>query len=213
MAVLALTAGCGAAPVTPPAPSTTTTSSVVPPSPAQLDARAKSAMAPPGAFDALGGKVAESTPANDSDPGAEREPVALLCRGNSTLFVDSGTSVARSRIWAGGASLFQRVHATSDLPATVLVRGVRNSGDGCALSFGADKVVGNVPIAKPEGVEDSYAYCEANKNPEMVPWSCQLVMARGTLITLVVASGQSQQAAVAQLASVVPTFAETFVKA
>lgn len=215
MAAVALVAGCSSgAATTQSAPTTTTTiSSVVPPTPAELDVRVKAAMAPPGAFDALGGKLAESTPANDSDAGVEHEVVAMQCRGSSELRVDSGTSVARTRIWAGGVSLFERVHATSELPASVLMTSLKQRADGCVLSFGADQAVANIPIAKPEGVDDLYTYCEANKDPEMVPWSCQAYLTRGNLIAFVVASGQSQASAAAQLTSAVPIFTAPFVKA
>ncbi|MEV6238468.1 hypothetical protein [Lentzea sp. NPDC051838] len=101
----------------------------------------------------------------------------------------------------------------SELPASVLMLPLRRGADNCVLSFGADQAVANLPIAKPEGVEDFYTYCKANQGPDMVPWSCQAYLTRGKMIALVVASGQSQAAAAAQLTSAVPIFAAPFVKA
>lgn len=213
MAVVALTTACTSETPAAAPPSTTTTTTPVPPSPTELDQRAKAAIAPPGAFDALGGRVAQSTPANDTDRGAEREIVTTICRADSPLRVDSGTSVARSRAWTGGVNLFQRVHATSELPASVLLTSVRRQADLCLPGSSADQVAPNLPLAKPDGVDDLYGYCVANIDPELIPWSCHAVLARGTLITVVVASARTQSAAAAQLNSVLPIFTEPFVKA
>ncbi|HEX8870543.1 MAG TPA: hypothetical protein VF821_33060 [Lentzea sp.] len=214
MAAVALVAGCGTGEsATQPAPATTTTSSAAPRTPAELDVRVKAAMAPPGAFDSLGGKLAESTPANDGDPGVEHEVVTTVCGNKNPLRVEGGTSVARTRIWAGGVSLFERVHAMSEVSADLLVRQAQNEVNSCKPYREATEITANMPIAKPEGVEDFYAHCEANKDPGTVPWSCHAVMGRGKLIAHVVASGQSQQAAAAQLTSAVPIFAAPFVKA
>ncbi|RDI26485.1 hypothetical protein DFR72_107126 [Lentzea flaviverrucosa] len=206
-AVVALTTACGGEPVAAP-PATTTTTTVVPPAPAELDQRAKAAIAPPGAFDALGGQVKQSTPATDDEPGADGEVVTTLCE-TSEMSVD-GTSVARARVWTGRVNLFQRVHAMSDRTAAALVGAVQTRLAGCAKNRGAAETKA---VAKPEGVDDFYAHCEANPDPELVPWSCHALMGRGTLITVVVASGQTKAAAEAQLTSVAPIFAQSFVKA
>lgn len=208
MAVAALTTACGGEPGAAPPTTTTTT---VPPTPAELDQRAKAAIAPPGAFDALGGKFKQSTPANDSDLGAEGEIVTSVCNG-TPIRVD-GASVARTRVWAGQLDLFQRVHAMSDRPAATLVEVVRDRVTSCAQYRPADQTKVTIPLTKPQGVDDFYAYCETNRDPDLVDWSCHAVMGRGTLITLVVAFGLTHAAAEAQLTSVVPTFAETFAKA
>lgn len=208
--IAALTAACGGEPAAAP-PVTTTTTTTVPPTPAELDQRAKAAIAPPGAFDALGGKFKQSTPANDSDPGAEGEMVASVC-GDTPIHVD-GVSVARTRVWAGQLDLFQRVHAMSDRPAATLVESVRARAKLCIGSRPADQIKVTIPLTKPQGVDDFYAYCITNKDPGLVDWSCHAVMGRGTLITLVVAFGLTHAAAEAQLTSVVPIFAETFAKA
>lgn len=210
MVVVALTTACGGEPAAAP-PTTTTTTTTVPPTPAELDQRAKAAIAPPGAFDALSGKFKQSTPANDLDPGAEGEPVAFVC--NDTPIRVDGVSVARTRVWTGRLALFQRVHAMSDRPAATLVESVRARVKLCAGSRPADQIKVTIPLTKPQGVDDFYAYCETNQDPDLVDWSCHAVMGRGTLVTLVVASGLTQTAAEAQLTSVVPIFAETFAKA
>lgn len=210
MVAAALTTACGGEPVAAP-PATTTTTTTVPPTPAELDQRAKAAIASPGAFDALGGKFKQSTPANDSDPGAEGEMVASVCNG-TPIRVD-GVSVARTRVWTGQLDLFQRVHATSDRPAATLVNVVQDRVTSCAQYRPADQIKVTIPLTKPQGVDDFYAYCITNRDPNLVDWSCQAVMGRGTLITLVVAFGRTQAAAEAQLTSVAPIFAETFAKA
>ncbi|MET9632443.1 hypothetical protein ABZX92_33795 [Lentzea sp. NPDC006480] len=181
------------------------------PTPAELDQRAKAAIASPGAFDALGGKFKQSTPANDSDPGVENEMVTSVCE-DSPIRVD-GVSVARTRVWTGQLDLFQRVHAMSDRPAAALVESVRARVKLCIGSRPADQIKVTIPLTKPQGVDDFYAYCITNRDPNLVDWSCHAVMGRGTLITLVVAFGLTQAAAEAQLTSVVPIFAETFAKA
>lgn len=209
MVVVALTTACGGEPAA--APTTTTTTTTVLPTPAELDQRAKMAIAPPGAFDALGGKFKKSTPANDSDPGAEGEMVTSVCNGNP-MYVD-GASVARTRGWAGRLDLFQRVHAMSDRSAATLVEVLRKWVTSCAQYRSADQLKVTIPLTKPQGVDDFYGYCETNEDPDLVDWSCHAVMGRGTLITLVVAFGLTQAAAEAQLTSVVPIFAETFAKA
>jgi hypothetical protein len=80
LAVVALTAGCAGEPAAaPPASTATTTTTTVPPSPAELNERAKAAIAPPGAFDSLGGAVKVSNPANDGDAGLEGEAVTTVC--------------------------------------------------------------------------------------------------------------------------------------
>jgi hypothetical protein len=210
MAVAALTTACGSEPAAAPV-ATTTTTTTAPPTPAELDQRAKAAIAPPGAFDALGGKFKQSTPANDSDPGAEGEVVASVCN-NSSILVD-GVSVARTRVWTGQVDLFQRVHAMSDRPAATLVESVQARAKLCGGSRPADQIKLTIPLTKPQGVDAFYAYCMTNQDPNLVDWSCHAVMGRGTLITVVVAFGLTQAAAEAQLTSVVPTFAETFAKA
>lgn len=209
MAVAALTTACGGEPTAAP-PVTTTTTTTVPPTPAELDQRAKTAIAPPGAFDALGGKFKQSTPANDSDPGAEGEMVASVC--NSDAIRVDGVSVARTRVWAEQLDLFQRVHAMSDRPAATLVESVQARVKSCAASR-ADQFKVAIPLTKPQRVDDFYAYCKTNQDPNLVDWSCHAVMGRGTLITLVVAFGVTQATAEAQLTSVAPVFAETFAKA
>jgi hypothetical protein len=83
----------------------------------------------------------------------------------------------------------------------------------CAQYRPADQLKADLPLAKPGGVDDMYAHCEANLDPDLVPWSCHAVLGRGTLVTLVVAFGHSQLAAEAQLTSVLPIFAESFAKA
>jgi hypothetical protein len=211
IAVAALTTACSGEPAAAPPATTTTTTTTAPPTPAELDQRAKAAIAPPGAFDALGGKFKQSTPANDSDPGAEGEVVASVCN-NSTVRVD-GVSVARTRVWTGQVDLFQRVHAMSDRPAATLVESVQARAKLCIGSRPADQIKLSIPLTKPQGVDDFYAYCIKNQDPNLVDWSCHAVMGRGTLITLVVAFGLTQAAAEAQLTSVVPIFAETFAKA
>jgi hypothetical protein len=211
MVVAALTTACGGEPASAPPATTTTTTTTVPPTPAELDQRAKAAIAPPGAFDALGGKFKQSTPATDSDPGAEGEMVTSVCN-NDPIRVD-GVSVARTRVWAGQLDLFQRVHAMSDRPAATLVEVVRTRVKSCAGYRPADQTKVTLPLTKPQGVDDFYAYCETNQDPDLVDWSCHAVMGRGTLITLVVAFGLTQAAAEAQLTSVAPIFAETFAKA
>ncbi|MFI6096100.1 hypothetical protein ACIA8G_11130 [Lentzea sp. NPDC051213] len=214
VAVAVLTASCtGAQPAAAPPP---TTSSTAPPSPADLDLRAKKALAPAGAFDALGGRVERNYPGDDSEPGYEQEIVRTAC-GSHDLRVDSGTSVSRSRAWAGGVDLFERVHAMSDLPAAVLLTTVQRWSRLCtSYSPGGVSplrtVVPDVSLVRPEGVDESYAYCEANNDPALVPWSCHAVLARGTLLATVTASGRSQDAALAQLTSVVPIFAESLAK-
>ncbi|ANZ34836.1 hypothetical protein BBK82_00830 [Lentzea guizhouensis] len=211
LAIAALTTACGGEPVAAPPSTTTTTTTTAPPTTAELDARAKAAIAPPGAFDALGGVVAESVPANDSDPGEEGQAVAIVC-GSGPILVD-GMSVARTRIWTGRLSLFQRVHAAADRPAATLVESVRARAKLCSGS-NADRQAGlSLPLAKPQGADEFYAFCMANLDPDLVPWSCQAVMGRGTLITVVVASGSTRAAAEAQLTAVTPVFAETFAKA
>jgi hypothetical protein len=205
--VVALTTACGGEPVAAP-PATTTTTTAVAPTPAELDQRAKAAIAPPGAFDALGGQFRQSTPAGDNEPGADGEIVTTLC-GTSEMRVD-GTSVARTRVWTGRVNLFQRVHAMSDRTAATLVTAVERRLSSCAKNRSAEQTGA---VTKPEGVDDFYAHCEANPDPELVPWSCHAMMGRGTLITVVVASGQTKAAAETQLTSVVPIFAESFVKA
>ncbi|SDG84866.1 hypothetical protein SAMN05216553_11279 [Lentzea fradiae] len=204
--VAVLTTACGGEPVAAP-PAATTTTTTVPSTPAELDQRAKAAIAPPGAFDALGGQLSQSTPASDNEPGADGEIVTTLC-GSSEMRVD-GTSVARTRVWTGQVSLFQRVHAMSDRTAATLVGAVQTRLNSCAK----DRVEQAKAVAKPDGVDDFFAHCEANRDPELVPWSCHAMMGRGTLITVVVASGQTKVAAEAQLSSVLPIFAESFVKA
>lgn len=209
--VAALSTACGSEPAAAPPATTTTTTTTVPSTPAELDQRVKAAIAPPGAFDALGGKFKQSTPANDNDPGAEGELVTSVCN-NSRIFVD-GVSVARTRVWAGQLDLFQRVHAMSDRPAATLLESVRARVKLCAGPGPSDQIKTTIPLTKPQGVDDFYAYCEMNRDPNLVDWSCHAVMGRGTLITLVVAFGLTQAAAEAQLTSVAPIFAETFAKA
>ncbi|MFD4639840.1 hypothetical protein ACFWN2_21190 [Lentzea sp. NPDC058436] len=58
----------------------------------------------------------------------------------------------------------------------------------CAQCRPADQRKADLPLAKPDGVGDFYVHCEANVDP-------------------------GQEASAAQLASVLPIFAETFVKA
>ncbi|MEU7476573.1 hypothetical protein AB0A63_11365 [Lentzea sp. NPDC042327] len=209
IAALATTA-CGGEPAAAP-PVTTTTTTTAPPTAAELDLRAKAAIAPPGAFDAQGGKVGSSTPATDTDPGLEGEPVTFVCK-TSELFAD-GMSVSRTRTWDGRVDLFQRVHATADRPAATLVERVRTWAQQCTQYRGADKIKLELPLTKPQGVDDFYAYCETTEDPALIDWSCHAVMGRGTLITVVVAFGPTQAAAEAQLTSAVPIFAETFAKA
>ncbi|MGW6442928.1 hypothetical protein [Lentzea sp. NPDC055074] len=207
MAVVALTAGCAGEPAAAP-PTTTTTTTTAPPTPAALNERAKAAIAPPEAFAAVGGQVRTSVPATDAEIGADGEIVTTLC-GTSEMRVD-GTSVARTRVWSGRVSLFQRVHAMSDRTASALMGAVQTRLTGCAKDRAAEETKA---VTKPEGVEDFFAHCETNKDPELVPWSCHALMGRGTLITDVVASGQTKAAAEAQLTSVLPIFAQTFAKA
>jgi hypothetical protein len=214
LTVVALTAACTTACTTgapAPQPSPTTTSSPAPPSLAELDQRARTALAPPGAFDALQGHVEKSFPANDGDPGAEREVVTALC--GRELLVDSGTSVARSRVWEGGVRVFERVHAMSDLPAAVLMRTVRAGSRNCVLYSPAGTVFADEPVANPQGVDESYAHCEMHDEPGVTPWACHAVLARGTLIATVVSFGNTREAASAQLSATVPIFAESLAKA
>ena len=209
VAVVALTAGCAGEPAAAPPPSTTTTTTTTPPpAPAELNERAKAAIAPPGAFASIGGEVQDSMPASDTEIGGDGEIVITVC-GGSGLRVD-GTSVARTRTWAGRVNLFQRVHAMSERTAATLVASMPRSISGCAAARGAAQLT---TLAKPAGVDDFFAHCEANVEPGLVPWSCLVLMGRGTLITLVVASDRTRAAAEAQLTAVLPIFAEPFAKA
>ncbi|MDX8029012.1 hypothetical protein SK803_02265 [Lentzea sp. BCCO 10_0856] len=203
MAAVALIAGCAtAAPVTPTAPPATT-SSVVPPTPAELDQRAKVALAPPGAFDALGGKADDTAALDDLPVVVEGQAIGEVC--GTLPRVDKGTSAARSRSWSGGVNLFERVHVTSELPASALVSTVRQQARACASDA-------EVALTRPEGVDESFAYCEPN-DPGAIPWSCQVALARGNVFALVAVNGQTEEAASAQLTSVLPIFAESLVKA
>ncbi|MET9231624.1 hypothetical protein [Lentzea sp. NPDC003310] len=208
LTVVVLTAGCTGTPDAAPPSATTTTTTTAPPTPAELNERAKAAIAPADAFAALGGQVKGSAPTTDGEIGADREIVALLC-GTEEMLVD-GTSVARSRVWTGGVSLFQRVHAMSDRTAAALVGAVRTRLSRCAKSRGAEEATS---VAKPQGVDDFFAHCETNPDAGFVPWSCSALIGRGTLISVVTASGQSKESAQAQLTSVLPIFAQTFAKA
>lgn len=209
VAVAALTSACAATEPAPPSP-TTTTSSKAPPSVAELDRRAKAALPPPGAFDALGGKVDEASAALDDIPIAlEGQAIGEVC--GTLLRVDKGTSAARTRSWGGEVNLFERVHATSELPASAVLSTVRQQIRGCVPNRPAGTVVLDVPLAKPEGVEESYAYCEAN-DPGALPWSCGAALARGNMFALVVVNGQTREAASAQLNDVTPIFAKSLVK-
>ena len=101
----------------------------------------------------------------------------------------------------------------SDRPAATLVGLVRARVKVCAGYRAADQITVTIPLTKPQGIDDFYAYCETNQDPSLVDWSCHAVMGRSTLITLVVAFGRSQATAEARLTSVAPIFAETFAKA
>ena len=101
----------------------------------------------------------------------------------------------------------------SDRPAATLVEVMQARVKSCAQHVPADQIKVAIPLTKPQGIDDLYAYCVTNRDPNLVDWSCHAVMGRGTLITLVVAFGRTQAAAEAQLTSVVPIFAETFAKA
>lgn len=101
----------------------------------------------------------------------------------------------------------------SDRPAATLVESVQARVKLCAGSRAADQMKVSIPLTKPQGVDDFYAYCERNRDPDLVDWSCRAVMGGGTLITLMVAFGRTQAAAETQLTSAAPIFAETFAKA
>ena len=204
---VALTAACSAAPVTPPAPSTTSSTVSVP----DLDRRAKAAMAPPDALAAFGGRMEKDFPANADDPGTEGEVVTATC--GRELRVDSGKSVARSRVWEGGVSVFERVHAMSDLSAAVLLLPVRRGARDCVLGSPAGTVFADEPIATPPGVDESFAHCESHDEPGVTPWSCHAVLGRGTLIATIVSFGETRESASAQLATVVPILAAPFAQA
>lgn len=201
--VAVVVAGCS----TPPTPT------VVPPSLAELDQRAKAALAPREAFDALGGRFERDTPAADSDQGEEGETVANVCNSTKPLFVDRGTSIARSRGWVGGVPLYERVHAMSVLDGEVLVGEVRRQADRCTQQLPLGFLLANLPIVKPEGVADLYAYCQKSYEPDSPWWSCHAFLARDQLLAEVVVSSDHQDLAVSQLTSVVPIAAGPLVKA
>ncbi|MFS8097667.1 hypothetical protein LFM09_11060 [Lentzea alba] len=206
-AVAALTSACtNAAPVPAPAPvppPTTTTSAA--PTLAELDARAKAALPAPAAFDALGGKYDDATAALDDLPmPLEGQAIGEVC--GALLRVDKGTSAARSRSWSGGVYLLERVHVTSEQPAKALVPVVRQQAGVCAPG-------GEFAVTTPEGVEESFAYCEPNDGAGALPWTCQVALARGNVFALVSISGQSKKALSGQLSFVLPIVAEPFLKA
>ncbi|SDI92114.1 hypothetical protein SAMN04488074_10141 [Lentzea albidocapillata subsp. violacea] len=214
VALAGLLAACtGGGPVASPA----TTSSTAPPSPAELDERVKKALAPPGAFDVFGGRVALTSPANDSDPGHEQSNVSAAC-GGSPLRVDSGISVSRSRAWTGGVNLAESVHAMSDLPGSVLLTTVQRRSRLCTTYYPygrtAHTVVPDVPHVKPHGIDESYVFCERVDHPEMPLWQCYAYLARGTLLAVILEVGnRTKEAALLRLTSAVPIFAESLVKA
>lgn len=174
---------------------------------AELDGRAKVALAPPGAFDAVGGRVQLNDPASDSDPGHEGDDAGDVC--GKPLLVASGVSVWRRRLWTGEVSLTQTVHVTSSVPATSLLSTARQWARDCS----AGTVDPDVTLARPQGVDEAFAYCEMHHDFQVLPWSCHAVFARGNLFVNVVAFGAGRDTAAAQLDAVVPTFAEFLVKA
>lgn len=208
LAVVALTAGCSGEPVAAPAPSTTTTTTTAPPTPEQLNARAKAAMASPEAFTATGGKVKTNVPATDAEVGADGQVVSVICGGRK-IMVD-GTSVTRSRLWTGKTTVFQEVHAMADRTAATLVKTVETGLTACTTARSVEQLT---TLAKPEGVDDFYAYCEATLDPTVSPFACYALLGRGTLISQVIMFGQTKEAAGAELASVLPTFVPSFAKA
>jgi hypothetical protein len=191
LALAALTAGCAGEPAAAPAPSTTTTTTTAPPTTAELNERAKAAIAAPDAFAAADGQV-----------------VSVICGGRK-IMVD-GTSVTRSRLWTGKTTVFQEVHAMADRTAATLVKTVETGLTACTTARSVEQLTA---LAKPEGVDDFYAYCEATLDPTVSPFACYALMGRGTLISQVIMFGQSKEAAGAELASVLPIFVPSFVKA
>ncbi|WP_434443027.1 hypothetical protein [Lentzea sp. E54] len=208
MALVGLVAGCAGEPAAAPPPSTTIPMTTALPTPAELNERAKAAIAPPDAFAAVGGQVKTNVPATDGEIGADGQVVAMICGGRE-IHVD-GTSVARSRLWTGRTTVFQQVHAMADRMAAVLVQGVETGLASCTHTRSVEQLTA---LAKPEGVDDFYAYCEATLDPDVSPYACYAFMGRGTLISEVIMFGQTKEAAGAELASVLPVFVPSFVKA
>ncbi|MGI5507269.1 hypothetical protein [Lentzea sp. CA-135723] len=207
VAVVALTAGCAGEPAAAP-PAATTTTTTAAPTPAELNERAKAAIAPPDAFAAVGGQVKTNTPATDAEIGAEGQAVAMICGGRE-IHAD-GASVARSRLWTGRTTVFQQVHAMADRPAAVLVKGVETGLAACAGTRSVEQLT---TLAKPEGVDDFYAYCEATLDQTVAPFACYAYLGRGTLISEVIMFGRTKAEAGAELASVLPAFVPSFTKA
>ncbi|MCX2951657.1 hypothetical protein [Lentzea sp. NEAU-D7] len=208
MALAALVAGCAGEPAATPPPTTTTTTTTAPPTPAELNERAKAAIAAPDTFAAAGGQVKTNVPATDAEVGADGQAVAMICGGRE-IHAD-GSSVMRSRLWTGRTTVFQQVHAMADRPAAVLVKSVETGLAACTSTRGVEQLA---TLAKPAGVDDFYAYCEATLDPSVSPFVCHAFMGRGTLISEVVMFGQTKEAAGTELASVLPAFVPAFVKA
>ncbi|MFD4669006.1 hypothetical protein ACFWNN_04675 [Lentzea sp. NPDC058450] len=208
VAFVALTAGCTAEPAAAPQTSTPSTTTTAAPTPAELNERAKAAIAPPDAFAARGGQVKTNTPATDAEIGDPSQAVALYC-GGSQIHAD-GVSVARSRLWTGRTTVFQQVHAMADRPAAVLVKRLETGLAACASTRSVEQLT---TIAKPEGVDDFYAYCEATLDQTVAPFACYAYLGRGTLISEVIMFGQTKAEAGAELASVLPAFVPSFAKA
>lgn len=208
VAVTALTSCASPAPVTP-VPPPATTSSKPAPSLAEVDQRAKAALAPPGAFDARGGKVDDAAAALDLPFPLEGQAVGEVC-GALPRITGKGTSAARSRSWGGTLSLFERVHVTSELPASAVVSTVRQHVRDCGRPAGT--VVPDVALTKPDGLDEAYAFCEANE-PGAIPWTCQVALARGNVFAFVTVNEQSKEAGAKLLAELVPVFARAVVEA
>lgn len=202
VAVVALTAGCAGEPAAAPPPSTTTTTTTAAPTPAELNERAKAAIAPADAV--AGGEMKTNEPATEGEIGADGQAVTMIC-GSREIFVD-GTSVSRTRVWSGA---FQRVHAMADRTAITLIKSVETGLVSCTTAHSVEQF----PLPKPDGVDDFYAYCEATLKPDLLPFSCHALMGRGTLISEVVTFGSTKAVAGVGLTAVVPAFARSFAKA
>ncbi|KJK52044.1 hypothetical protein UK23_04730 [Lentzea aerocolonigenes] len=202
MAVVALTSACtSTSPITVPAPATTTTSLSPRSSLEALDERAKAAIPSHMAFETLGAGPVNASGLGPEAP-VEGDGIGEVC--GALLRVGRGTSVARTRTWSGGVNLFERVHVTSELPAKALVSMVREKAQACAP--GAE-----VAVARPDGVEELFAYCGAN-DPGAVPWSCKAAFSRGNAFAFVVVNAESAESASLQLSAALPIFAEPLVK-
>lgn len=197
--VAALTSACANAAPAPSPPPTTAGPHTL----AELDRRAKAALALPESFVSLAGEMDQSAAELDDLPMAvEGQAIGEVC--GALLRVGKGTSAARKRTWSGGIHLFERVHVTSEMPAAELVSNVRQRVRECGRPAG--EVLGDVALSKPAGVDESYAYCEAN-DPGVIGWSCQAALGQGNVFAFVTVGGMTVETATAQLTKVTPIFA------